>query len=503
MRQIVGVPGRDESHIGKESGRILGAVRMSLPSWRRWALPTVPVSLSRALVATGAAALSGIVLAAGVGQARADGDLTGWFFAAALVIGGFGLLVIVALWLEERLAALADAVEGEGALYRFLCDHAADGITRHRGDGRILYASPAAARLFLQAPGALEGQTPASLVEPEDRVSVQLAFLQASYRHEDAAVECRLRAPGGTPLWVEMRMRPVWVVQRGERGQKRRVREIVAITRDITARKAAELALADAREAAEASSAAKTRFLSGVTHELRTPLNAVLGFSEMIARETFGPAHPRYVEYAALIHESGQHLLSLVNDVLDLAKMEAGKQTLRREPVDLGKAAATALDIVTLQAQKARITLALDIEPGLPQADADPRAIRQIVLNLVANALKFTPAGGRVTVALAREGAAIRLTVTDTGIGIPAAALARLGRAFEQVEEAQGGKVGTGLGLAIVKALTALHGGFMDIRSREGEGTQVAIYIPASAQIPAPEVLPAARRQPARWRGAA
>ncbi|WGM32118.1 ATP-binding protein [Brevundimonas sp. NIBR11] len=236
---------------------------------------------------------------------------------------------------------------------------------------------------------------------------------------------------------------------------------------------------------AEAANQAKSEFLANMSHELRTPLNAINGFSEIMAGEMFGPlGDPKYKGYAADILKSGQHLLSLINDILDMAKIEAGKMTLHYEPVDLIEVCEDAIRLMRGKAQDSGLTLSLQA-PDLPEIDADYRGLKQVMLNLISNAVKFTPEGGEITVALSRlDQDRVRIAVTDTGIGIAAADLARLAQPFEQVE-GQHSKTtqGTGLGLSLTKALIELHKGEMLMESEPGVGTTVSFDIPMKRPV--------------------
>ena len=225
---------------------------------------------------------------------------------------------------------------------------------------------------------------------------------------------------------------------------------------------------------------AKSEFLANMSHELRTPLNAIIGFSEIMTQELFGPigAAP-YRGYVSDILASGQHLLALINDVLDMSKIEAGKMTLYREPLDVGALAEEALRLVRNRAETAGLMLIADIGEDLPLVEADARAVKQILLNLLSNALKFTPAGGRVSVRARGEAGGVRLTVQDTGIGINPDDLPRLAAPFEQVESQQSKTTqGTGLGLALSKAFVEMHGSNLTIESAAGQGTRVSFLLP-------------------------
>jgi two-component system cell cycle sensor histidine kinase PleC len=234
---------------------------------------------------------------------------------------------------------------------------------------------------------------------------------------------------------------------------------------------------------AEAANQAKSEFLANMSHELRTPLNAINGFSEIMAAELFGPIGDKYKGYAADILKSGQHLLSLINDVLDMAKIEAGKMTLHYEPVSLKGVCEDAVRLMRGKVQEADLTLSV-VGEDLPDIEADQRGLKQVMLNLISNAVKFTPAGGRITLTLAatqgEDGQArVKVSCADTGIGIAPENLARLARPFEQVE-GQHSKTtqGTGLGLALTKSLIEMHGGRLMLESEPGVGTVVSFDLP-------------------------
>jgi len=234
---------------------------------------------------------------------------------------------------------------------------------------------------------------------------------------------------------------------------------------------------------AEAANKAKSEFLANMSHELRTPLNAVNGFSEIMIAEMYGPmGDPRYREYAQDIHNSGQHLLALINDILDMSKIEAGKMNLKFEPMSLEEVTEDAVRLVRNRADAAGLQLAIDF-PFLPEIEADYRAVKQVLLNLLSNALKFTPRNGRVTVrAEVRQdalGERVRVSVQDTGIGISKQDLARLAQPFEQVESQHSKTTqGSGLGLALTKALIEMHEGSLELESAPGEGTTVSFTLP-------------------------
>jgi two-component system cell cycle sensor histidine kinase PleC len=243
---------------------------------------------------------------------------------------------------------------------------------------------------------------------------------------------------------------------------------------------------AEEKTRAEDANQAKSKFLANMSHELRTPLNAIIGFSEIMESGMFGAlGADKYQEYCRHIHASGQYLLDVINDVLDMSKIEAGRLPLDLEDVGLDEALSDAMSVVSARAQEKGLTLSLKIAPAI-RFRADRRAIKQVALNLLSNAVKFTPEGGRISVRGRVTGACVVVAITDTGIGIPSDALKKLGKPFEQVEsQLTKSHHGSGLGLAIAKSLIELHGGSMRIRSTHGAGTIVLMRMPVAGPQPA------------------
>ena len=236
-------------------------------------------------------------------------------------------------------------------------------------------------------------------------------------------------------------------------------------------------------ERAEAASRAKSEFLANMSHELRTPLNAIIGFSEMMQQAFFGPlGSEKYDEYVKDIHSSGSYLLGVINDILDMSKIEAGQFSIDREGIDLAPLINETVRVVSLQAAEKSITLETKISPSMTLY-ADRRAIKQIVINLLSNAVKFTGEGGHISMRARKVAGAIMLSIEDTGCGIPKDALRKLGRPFEQVQnQFSKNHTGSGLGLAISRSLAELHGGALKIRSTESVGTIVSVRIPVRSK---------------------
>ena len=228
----------------------------------------------------------------------------------------------------------------------------------------------------------------------------------------------------------------------------------------------------------------KSEFLANMSHELRTPLNAVIGFSEVLAQKLFGELNTKQEEYLGDVLASAKHLLSLINDVLDLSKVEAGRMDLDPAIFSLRDALANGLTMIKERASRGGIALTLEIEDGIDSVRADERKVKQVVFNLLSNALKFTPQGGRIDVTACRQDGLVRVSVTDTGVGIPTADLERVFEEFRQTEAGKAAAEGTGLGLSLARRLVELHGGRIWVESEVGKGTCFSFTLP---DTPAPE----------------
>ncbi len=374
--------------------------------------------------------------------------------------------------------------------FRLLALNMSDVISRHRRNGAVQFISPAAEALLGVPLARLAGHGLFDRVHVADRPAYLTALSEAARSGEARSVEFRIRrdAPrsaeqGGSDvvwIWVDMRCRPM---ERSQAGTGEQEAEVVAVMRDITERKLQEQALQAARVEAERADAAKSRFLATMSHELRTPLNAIIGFSEMIVREDdLMITAERRKEYAGLINDSGQHLLSVVNGILDISKMEAGNFEISLHPFKPRESILNCCNLMALKAREGGLDLRTRVPDDLPEITGDPRAFKQILLNLVSNAIKFTERGGTVTVSSRVEGARLMLSVADTGVGIGSDDLKRIGDPFFQAGTTyQRRHEGTGLGLSIVKSLVELHGGEMKVASRVDEGTTVTVMLPLIA----------------------
>ncbi|WP_439573081.1 ATP-binding protein [Phreatobacter sp.] len=396
---------------------------------------------------------------------------------AAAVIYGLGLALSAAA--VSRTGEEASSI-GERR-YRLLAEHMTDLITRHARNGSVTFVSPAAERILGVAAPALHGQGLFDRVHVADRPAYLSALSAASARGIEASAEFRLRRESqGDDLvfiWVEMRCRPL-AARPGEEAQ------VVAVLRDVSDRKNTEAAVAAARDEADRANAARTRFLANVSHELRTPLNAINGFSEMLMQEeAMRLDRDRRQEYATLIRDSGEHLLNLVNSILDMSKIESGHFEITPEPFDVRALVGQCLQMVEIKAMQGEVKLTADTAAAPPEVTGDKRAYRQILLNLLSNAVKFTPAGGEVAVTLRRDASWLSISVVDTGIGIAAADLPRLGSPFFQARSSYDRPYeGTGLGLSVVKGLVELHGGRVEISSVVGKGTRVTARLPIDCE---------------------
>ncbi len=373
--------------------------------------------------------------------------------------------------------------------YRLLARNMTDVIVRHGRDGAVLFVSPAAEPLLACPTIELHGHGLFDRVHVADRPAYLTALGDAAALGESRSVEFRVRRAAtdadGRPVlqfvWIEMRCRPLERVAPAN-GQDRR--EVVAVLRDVTDRKRQAQALEDARAEAERANAAKSRFLATMSHELRTPLNAIIGFSDMLKKEAGHMIDAgRRLEYAGLINESGHHLLAVINGILDMSKIETDKFEITPEPFAPSQVVAGCCDLMALRAHEAGVRLEKIASGDLPEIIADKRALNQILLNLLSNAIRFTDRGGKVTISVRSEAAAVTFAVEDNGVGISDEDLARVGEPYFQARTAYDRRHGgTGLGLSIVKGLVRLHSGEISIRSRIGEGTRVTVCLPLDCE---------------------
>ena len=379
---------------------------------------------------------------------------------------------------------ITERIETEIALreseerYRKLLALSPDAIYVHV-DSVVVLANAAAVEMFgAKDADDLVGRSIFDLIHSDVR-----PIAEANQQRLDAAAADTLRLDqirqrlDGSEFWANASITPLnW---QGKRGA-------LVILRDITEARRANEKLIQAMEAAEIANASKSEFLANMSHELRTPLNAIIGFSEIMHSEMFGPIGDRnYREYARNIHESGMHLLHVINDILDLSKIEAGRMNFSADDVELGEVVEESVRIFTRAAEGAGVSIEVMLEADLPRLSADRRMIKQMIMNLVSNAIKFTPTGGRVRVR-ARRGVSgfVEIAVVDNGIGI---GREDLGRVLEPFVQAGGGlglsSEGTGLGLPLTRSFAELHGGNFRIWSRPGVGTRSVLTLPVIASF--------------------
>ena len=415
-------------------------------------------------------------------------DLGPWLAAILLCYAQATLLLID---MQAKRIFRQHMVEAHrSALMKGVVENSFDAILAADASGRVRFANGAAARLFDLAPEGPAGRSLADFVRlPSGESIVTLLGAEAEADAIEPFEVVGLRE-GREAFAGELALRRATLFLSRHPLERRTTPRIlwVATVRDVTERRKAEAAQAEARRAAEQANRAKTEFLATMSHELRTPLNAVLGFSEMIRDELLGPVgQQQYKAYAGDIHRSGAHLLEIVNDILDTAKIEAGKLTLSEEEVGLAAVVEATLQLARCRPEGGQAPITAALADGMPALWADRRLLKQILLNLVSNALKFTPSGEvRVSACLAADGW-LELAVQDTGIGMAEDQIAKVRQPFYQVDSSHTRQYqGTGLGLSLVHSLVELHGGELRIESRLGHGTAVTCRFPPQRVLALP-----------------
>ncbi len=369
--------------------------------------------------------------------------------------------------LTEERRVIAEAVEQQRR-YRLLADHASDVIAVYGADGKFTYLSPSIAELLGYRPDELLGKTPYDLIVPEDQTRVAAEFAAAAWSKSPLTVEYRARSKGGRSRWLEARPR----FHRDEAGK---VIQITDSVRDVTERREREVALAEARIAAESAATAKAEFLANMSHEIRTPLNGVIGFAEVLSNTVLDTDQKRYVDR---IRTAGKGLSALIDDILDFSKIESGKMTIEARPFDL-RAMATEIVDLTRASIAGRLHLDIDYDGGLAdRVIGDEQRTRQVLLNLIGNAAKFTHAGS-VRLEVRRRQDWLEFRVVDTGIGISAEAMGRLFEGFTQADASVGRRFGgTGLGLNISRSLARRMNGDVALESVPDVGTTAIFSLP-------------------------
>ena len=363
--------------------------------------------------------------------------------------------------------------------YRSLVDHIPDVVWTADSNRDLIYISGNAVKVLGYSLEELfSEQLWLNRIHPEDAARVEQAYQKLFSDGEKFDVEYRICRKDGEWIWLHNHS----LATQSREG----VMCADGIFKDITQRRLAEAVIQQTKDAAEAANLAKSQFLANMSHELRTPLNAIIGFSEILADKTFGELNDRQLKYSNNILNSGRHLLQLINDILDLAKVEAGRVDLMRNTFNVAKSLSEVQSIVKTLANKKHIQLESEVAADLPSLFADEAKFKQIMYNLLSNAIKFTPDGGKVFVAATVQNASdgdsfLQIAVTDTGIGIKENDQERVFKEFEQVESSYGRQQqGTGLGLALTKRLVEMHGGRIWVESKgvEGKGSTFTFFIP-------------------------
>lgn len=413
------------------------------------------------------------------------------FIAAAAFVTAIFIVAVTA----NRLNTMASATSRTHMkTFSMLLENVQDAVVRYGPDGEIRFLSKSASDVFGCQRFELNGNGMFERIHVMDRPAYMAALSDAGTRGVASTVEIRMRRDSGAPgeasryFWVEFSLSPV-VDEPGLPGRW----EVLGILRDISARKDSEAETNRARVDAEQASEAKSRFLATIGHELRTPLSAIVGFSDMMKEGIGGKLSPTHEEYAGLIRQSGQHLLEVVNMLLDMSKIEAGKFEIQTDVFAPEGLVEPCVQLVEKAGRGRNITIEADVPDTLPQIVGDERACRQMLINLLSNAVKFSHEGGVVTLSMRRQGKMLNISVSDAGIGMESEIIERIGEPFLQAQDGLSRQYeGTGLGLSIVKGLVALHEGRLHVTSQAGVGTRITILLPiagpAHANTPTAEI---------------
>ena len=360
-----------------------------------------------------------------------------------------------------------------------------DSASLHDANGNAVWISDKTTEMFSKDIGNLKNKGFLQTINPQDKLDVLKGFSDCSTtgKNQTVTFRCQFAGSNGKFEVSTFELRISSYMHKDEELFLALVRDISDITKRL------DQAKWDV-ERAQNSSSTKSLFVSHMSHELRTPLNAIIGFSQMLMGEAAVViSDEKKTEYAGLINRSAGHLLNIINDILDVSKIEAGKFQIIPEVINLSNEVQASLRLMAPIADEAGISIVTDAKDNLPDITADPRAIQQILMNLIANAIKFSHRGGKVTVSIERDRRKINLKVKDTGLGMEQDTLDKLGSSFFQAEQNTTKRIeGTGLGLSIVFGLVELHGGLIFFDSKQGSGTTVCIELPISNEtsIPVP-----------------
>lgn len=464
------------------------------------------------IVPAAAAAATAFLVLAQLQPLSEHGDNVSLTTASLIILPA--ILYVTALGLSAvRTHRVRTRLERLGAKrHEMLSRTIGDLVLRHDRTGGVLFASDEARNLFAIAPHDLIGRGLFERIHVGDRPLFLKTIADALGSDQVASATLRLRT-GKVEAARSGFEEPVfaWIEFRTRRSLDDTEGVLLALVRDVTRAKVHEEQLESARAEAERANLWKDRFLANVSHELRTPLNAIIGFAEMLGNEELTPKNPEKTrEYSQIIETSGQHLLCVVNSILDISKIEAGAFELSPEQFSFPTLADSCCDMIKLKAERVGVAIVRSYGENLDEIVADKLACKQILINLISNAVKFTPSGGSVFVGVEAEGNSLKISVADTGIGIAPKDLSQLGEPFFQASANYDRRFeGTGLGLSVVRGLVGLHGGTIAVESAPGEGTTVTVRLPldcrgvkrrseASAKIETlvrrPRALPHARR---------
>ncbi|MCR4265333.1 HAMP domain-containing sensor histidine kinase [Nitratireductor sp. ZSWI3] len=443
------------------------------------AIETFFVARSRRAVLAGtlaaaAALVAGGVLAAGSSISAIASAPSAAQWIAPLLYGITLAVRVSRLWLREEASAPERSDD-------FIEEHM-DALVLHlTRSGDVISASPQAARLLNVRSDILLGTGFFERLHVADRVTYLCALSAPSTEAHQRRVSVRLRMPledGGARAPGYRRFGIEFLAGR-------MADTVIAIVRDENDKAELEAQIVTARETARAARLESERLMAAVSHELRTPLNAILGFSDTLLTEIFGRfSDERQRDYVRLIHQAGGHLLSVVNATLEVSKVESGTYVLHPEAFSFAEAVEASLALTAAQAEERSIAIKAKIGDDVGVVFCDRRVVQQVLINLLSNAVKFTPSGGKIVIAAERAGDRIDFSVSDTGVGIAAEDLQRIGQPFMQIRnEATRHVEGTGLGLALVKGLVGLQGGGLTIDSAPGEGTRVSVSLPVTGSV--------------------
>lgn len=440
--------------------------------------------------------LVGGALAAFAGAILAFTDQMGWIktgfgakHAILLILAAIFYATLLAYGIVEFQKKRDRSAQLRAEHYRAVYDALGDLIVHHDRNGIAEFVSRNCMELFGLPPAELMGRGLFERIHVADRPALLKNVADAASSEETICTTLRLRAPSAAaknsarhaPVfrWIEMRSRG-FSSACDSRGMEPGSGQVVSILRDVSEAKQREEDFEAARAAAEEVNVWKDRFLANVSHELRTPLNAIIGFAEMLANTQLVPQDPeKRREYASIIQQSGQHLLSVVNSILDMSKIQSGAFDIRPESFEIAPLIDLCCDMIKLKAREGAVELVRAYPEKLDEVIGDKRACKQILINLLSNAVKFTPREGRVTIKVRPDGTHIVISVSDTGIGIAPQDLANLGNPFFQAGAAYDRPYeGTGLGLSVVRGLVGLHGGSICVESEVGKGTCVSVRLP-------------------------